>query len=56
MQSLKEIQREERVHLGVLVEREQQQALKELARRNDRSVSSVVRQAVTKYLQTEQRP
>jgi predicted transcriptional regulator len=39
-----------RVPLGAFVDREQRQALAELARRQDRSVSSLVRLAVADYL------
>jgi hypothetical protein len=48
----------ERVHLGVLVGREQRQALAELARREgNRSVSSVTREAIDAYLrEREQQP
>jgi hypothetical protein len=42
--------RPKRVPLGAFVDREQHEALAELARREDRSLSSVVRQALGNYL------
>ncbi len=41
------------VPLGVIVREEQRQALAELARRRDRSVSSVTRMAIDAYLERE---
>jgi predicted transcriptional regulator len=43
------------VHLGVMVREEQRRALAELAREQDRSVSSVVRAAVSTYLERKDR-
>lgn len=43
----------ERVHVGAFVDPEQRQQLVELARRQDRSVSSVLRQAVAAELERE---
>jgi hypothetical protein len=41
---------QERVSLGAFVDRAQHEALHELARREDRSISSLVRIAVSDYL------
>jgi post-segregation antitoxin (ccd killing protein) len=43
----------ERVHVGAFVDPEQRQQLVELARRQDRSVSSVLRQAIATELERE---
>jgi proline dehydrogenase len=40
----------ERVQLAAFVDREQREAIAQLARRDDRSMSSVVRQALGRYL------
>ena len=40
----------ERVPLGAYVDREQKQAVRELAQRSDRSVSSIVRRAIRNEL------
>lgn len=40
----------ERVHVGAFVDREQRQQLIEVARREDRSVSSVIRQALAEHV------
>ncbi len=42
------------VNMGVLVRQEQRQALAELARQRDRSVSSVMRLAIDDFLAREQ--
>ena len=41
----------ERVPLGAYVDREQKAAVRELAQRSDRSVSSIVRRALTRELE-----
>ncbi len=43
----------QKVHLGVIVREEQRRALTALAERDDRSVSSVTRQAIDAYLASE---
>ena len=43
----------ERVHVGAFVDREQQQKLVKLARKRDRSVSSIVRRALAAELERE---
>ena len=43
----------ERTHIGAYVEAEQRQQLIELARREDRSVSSVIRQALKAHVERE---
>jgi predicted transcriptional regulator len=43
----------ERTHIGAYVEAEQRQQLIELARRDDRSVSSVIRQALKAHVERE---
>jgi predicted transcriptional regulator len=43
----------QKVHLGVLIREEQRRELAALARREDRSVSSVTRQAIDAYLASE---
>jgi predicted transcriptional regulator len=45
-----------RVHVGAFVDREQRRQLVELARREDRSVSSVIRQALATYVQRKDKP
>ena len=42
-----------RVHVGAFVDREQRQQLVELARKRDRSVSSIVRRALAAELERE---
>ena len=41
----------ERTHIGAYVDAEQRRQLVELARRDDRSVSSVIRQALTAHVE-----
>jgi predicted transcriptional regulator len=43
----------QKVHLGVMVREEQRRELAALARREDRSVSSVTRAAIDAYLASE---
>ena len=43
----------ERQHIGAFIEAEQRQQLIELARRDDRSVSSVIRQALKAHVERE---
>ena len=43
----------ERQHIGAFIEAEQRQRLIELARRDDRSVSSVIRQALKAHVERE---
>jgi len=45
----------ERAHIGAYVEAEQRRQLIELARRDDRSVSSVIRAALTAHVEREYR-
>jgi predicted transcriptional regulator len=45
----------ERTHIGAYVDRELRRQLIELARRDDRSVSSVIRQALKAHVEREQR-
>jgi hypothetical protein len=45
------LQRPERVHLGAFVDRDLAARLAELARAEDRSVSSEIRRAVTAHLE-----
>jgi predicted transcriptional regulator len=52
-QLAQEKRRPERVPLGAFVDRRQHEALAELARREDRSLSSVVRQAIGSYLERQ---
>jgi hypothetical protein len=54
MSQLDQESRPSRVHVGAFVDRDQQQKLVELARREDRSVSSVIRQALASYVRREQ--
>ena len=51
MSQLEEKRRPQRVPLGAFVDREQHDALARLAAREDRSMSSVVRQALSSYLE-----
>ena len=44
----------ERVHVGAFVDRDQRAQLVELASRDDRSVSSVIRQALSNHVRREQ--
>jgi predicted transcriptional regulator len=50
---MSELDQESRVHVGAFVDREQQRQLVELAKRDDRSVSSVIRQALASYVRRE---
>ena len=43
----------ERTHIGAYIEAEQRRQLVELARRDDRSVSSVIRQALKAHVERE---
>ena len=45
----------QRVAVGAFIDREQRHQLVELARRDDRSVSSVIRQALASYVQQERK-
>ena len=45
----------ERTHIGAYVDAEQRRQLIELARRDDRSVSSVIRQALKAHVEREYR-
>ncbi len=45
--------RRERVHVGAFVDQEQRRQLVELARREDRSVSAILRIALTDYIERE---
>ena len=44
------------VHLGVMVREEQRRELAALAQRQDRSISSVTRQAIDAWLEQQGRP
>jgi predicted transcriptional regulator len=44
---------DEKVYVGALVPEEQRRQLAELARQDDRSVSSVIRAALTSYVRRE---
>jgi predicted transcriptional regulator len=44
----------ERTHIGAYVDAEQRRQLIELARRDDRSVSSIIRQALKAHVEREQ--
>ena len=46
----------DRTHIGAYVEAEQRRQLIELARRDDRSVSSVIRQALKAHVEREREP
>jgi predicted transcriptional regulator len=54
MSQLDQESRPSRVHVGAFVDPEQRRQLVELARREDRSVSSVIRQALASYVRREQ--
>jgi predicted transcriptional regulator len=51
---MSQIAQERRVHVGAFVDREQRRQLVELARREDRSVSAVVRRALSAELERRQ--
>jgi Ribbon-helix-helix protein, copG family len=51
---MSELDPESRVHIGAFVDPEQRRQLVELARQEDRSVSSVIRQALASYVRREQ--
>jgi hypothetical protein len=55
-QSAQEEISRQRVHIGAFVDREQRRQLVELAKREDRSVSSVIRQALATYVQRKDKP
>jgi predicted transcriptional regulator len=44
----------QRTHIGAYVDVEQRRQLVELAQRDDRSLSSVIRRAIAEHLQREQ--
>jgi Ribbon-helix-helix protein, copG family len=56
IQLAKEKRNAGRVMLSAFVDRSERQALAELARRQDRSVSSLVRLALTDYLRERRTP
>jgi predicted transcriptional regulator len=51
---MSELDPESRVHIGAFVDPEQRRQLVELARQEDRSVSSVIRQALASHVRREQ--
>jgi Ribbon-helix-helix protein, copG family len=53
-QSAQEEISRQRVHIGAFIDSETRRQIVELARRDDRSVSSVIRQALASYVRREQ--
>jgi predicted transcriptional regulator len=51
---MSQLQKDGRVHIGAFIDREQRDQLRELAARRDRSVSSIIRLALTDVLDKEE--